>query len=65
MQNAGFNSVQTIYICTVWIKNNTSIYIMTCIPIASQRLGKHIPAKRMRATEEYPLLSNGPLDTPP
>jgi hypothetical protein len=27
MQNAGFNFVQTIKICTVWIKNTTYIYI--------------------------------------
>jgi hypothetical protein len=27
------------------------LYIVTCIPIARQRLGKHIPAKRTRATE--------------
>jgi hypothetical protein len=36
-----------------------------CIPIAKQRFGKHIPAKRMRATERRPLLGNGPVNTPP
>jgi hypothetical protein len=37
---------------------------VACIPIARQRLGKHIPAKRTRATGR-PLLGNGPVDTPP
>jgi hypothetical protein len=31
-----------------------------CIPIARQRLGKHIPAKRTHATGGRPLLGNGP-----
>jgi hypothetical protein len=33
-----------------------------CIPIARQRLGKHIPTKRTRATER-PLLGNGLINT--
>jgi hypothetical protein len=41
------------------------LYIMVCIPIARQQLGKHIPAKRMHATEGHPLLCNRPVNTPP
>jgi hypothetical protein len=41
------------------------IGIVTCIPIAKQRLGRYIPAKSTRATEGRSLLSNGPVDTPP
>jgi hypothetical protein len=37
--------------------------LVTCIPIARQRLGKHIPAKHTRATEGRPLLGNGPVNT--
>jgi hypothetical protein len=33
--------------------------------IAKQRLGKHIPMKRTRATKGRPLLGNGPVNTPP
>jgi hypothetical protein len=40
-------------------------YIVTCIPIARQRLGIHIPKKRTRATEGSPLLGNGPVNTSP
>jgi hypothetical protein len=39
--------------------------IVTCISIASKRLGKHISAKRTDATEGRPLLGNGPVNTPP
>jgi hypothetical protein len=35
------------------------------IPIARQRLGKHIPAKRTRATEGRSLLGNGPENISP
>jgi hypothetical protein len=35
---------------------------VTCIPIAKQRLGKHIPAKRTHATEGHPLLGNRPVN---
>jgi hypothetical protein len=38
--------------------------IVTCISIAKQRLGKHIPAKRTRSKEGCPLLGNGPVNTP-
>jgi hypothetical protein len=38
------------------------MYIVTCIPIARQRLGKHISAKRMSATEGCSLLGNGPVN---
>jgi hypothetical protein len=34
-------------------------------PTARQRLGKHIPAKRKRASEGRPLLGNEPANTPP
>jgi hypothetical protein len=40
-------------------------YILMCIPIARQRLGKNIPVKRTHATEGRPLLGNGPVHTPP
>jgi hypothetical protein len=43
----------------------THIYNMTFIPIARQRLGKHISAKRKHATEWRPLLGNGRLNTYP
>jgi hypothetical protein len=43
----------------------THLNIVTCIPIARQRLAKHIPAKRMRAAEGCPLLGNGPVSTSP
>jgi hypothetical protein len=36
---------------------------VTCIPIARQRLYKHVPAKQMHATEGHPLLGNGPVNT--
>jgi hypothetical protein len=36
-----------------------------CIPIARQRLGKHIHAKRTPATEGRPLLGNVQVNTPP
>jgi hypothetical protein len=39
--------------------------IVPCKTIARQRLGKHIPVNRMHATEEPPLLGNGPLNTLP
>jgi hypothetical protein len=38
-------------------------YIVTCIPIASQRFRKHIPAKDTHAIEGHPLLGNGPANT--
>jgi hypothetical protein len=38
--------------------------IVTCISIARQRLGKHIPAKGTRATEGRPLVDNGPVNNP-
>jgi hypothetical protein len=38
--------------------------IVKCIPISRQRLGKHIPAKRTRATEGRPLLCNGLVNKP-
>jgi hypothetical protein len=40
-------------------------YIVTCIPTARQRLGKHIAAKRTHATEGRPMLGNEPVNTPP
>jgi hypothetical protein len=40
------------------------IYIATCIPIAKQRFGKHIPAKITHATEGRLLLDNGAANTP-
>jgi hypothetical protein len=39
--------------------------IVTYIPIARQRLGKHIPAKCAHATEGRPLLDNGPINMTP
>jgi hypothetical protein len=39
--------------------------IVMGIPIATQRLGKHIPTKRTRAIEGLPLLGKGPVNTPP
>jgi hypothetical protein len=41
------------------------VSVVTCIPIAMQRLGKHIPAKRTHATEGRPWLGNGPVNTLP
>jgi hypothetical protein len=41
------------------------VYNVTCTPIARQRLGKHIPAKRKSATEGRPLLGNRPLNMSP
>jgi hypothetical protein len=41
------------------------VNIVTCIPIARQRLGKHIPRKHTRATVGRPFLGNGPVNTPP
>jgi hypothetical protein len=41
------------------------VNIVTCIPIARQRLGKHIPSKRTCATEGRPFLGNGQVNTPP
>jgi hypothetical protein len=38
-------------------------YTVTCIPIARQRLGKHIPAKHTGATEGGPLIGNEPVNT--
>jgi hypothetical protein len=43
----------------------TCHYNVTYVPIARQRLGKHIPAKHMYATEGCPLLGNGPVNMPP
>jgi hypothetical protein len=40
------------------------LYIVTCIPIARQRLGKHISSKRTRATEGHPLIGTGPVNMP-
>jgi hypothetical protein len=39
------------------------LHIVTCIPIARQRLGKHIPATQEQATIGYPLLCNRPVNT--
>jgi hypothetical protein len=53
---------------TIWIETAVEtlhlIYyiIVTCIPIARQRLSKHIPAKRTHVTEGRPLLGNGPVN---
>jgi hypothetical protein len=38
-------------------------YIVICIPITRQRLGKHIPAKRTHATIGRQLIVNGPVNT--
>jgi hypothetical protein len=32
------------------------------MPIDRQRLGKHIPEKKLSTIEEHPLLGNGPVD---
>jgi hypothetical protein len=38
---------------------------LTCTPIATQRLGEHIPAKYAHATiEVHSLLGNGAVNTP-
>jgi hypothetical protein len=42
-----------------------AVHVVTCTPIARQRLGKHIPAKRTRSTEGRPLLGNGEVGEPP
>jgi hypothetical protein len=40
-----------------------SMNIVTCIPIARQRVDKHIPATCVHATEEgLPLLGNGAVN---
>jgi hypothetical protein len=39
--------------------------IVTCIPIARQRLGKHIQAAHEQAAIGHPLIGNGPVNTPP
>jgi hypothetical protein len=41
------------------------LHIVTCIPIARQRLGKHILATNKHATIGYPLLGNETVKTPP
>jgi hypothetical protein len=41
------------------------IMIMWRIPIATQQLGKHIPATQAHATIEYPLLGSGQLNMHP
>jgi hypothetical protein len=37
--------------------------IVTCIPIARQRLGKHIPATNVHSKIGCPLLGNGVVNT--
>lgn len=40
------------------------LYIVICIPIARQWLGKHFSATNVNATiEGYPLLGNGDVNT--
>jgi hypothetical protein len=46
-------------------RNTITVYIVTYIPIARQRLSKHIAVKRTHATEGRPLLGNGSVNTPP
>jgi hypothetical protein len=38
-------------------------YIVTHTPDTGQRLGKHIPGVTLSTLEEFPLLSNGPINT--
>jgi hypothetical protein len=54
-----------LYAFVTYLLTLTRNIIVTCIPIARQRNGKHIPAKRMHATEGRPLLGNGLVKTPP
>jgi hypothetical protein len=49
----------------VWAFLFPLLYIVMCIPIARQRLGKHISVKCMRATEGRPLFGNRPINLPP
>jgi hypothetical protein len=57
-------AVHVLYPFVTYLLTLPRIIIVTCIPIARQRLGKHIPAKRTHATEGRPLLGNGPVNTP-
>jgi hypothetical protein len=41
------------------------IYTVTCIPIARQQLGKHVPTKRMRVRDGHPMLGNESVNMPP
>jgi hypothetical protein len=45
--------------------NSCKIKTVTCIPIARQRLNKHIPATRIQAAIGHPLLGNGSVMKPP
>jgi hypothetical protein len=51
--------------CFVFSSLKDSKHIVTCISIARQRLGKHIPVKRTRATDVRPLLDNDTVNKPP
>jgi hypothetical protein len=44
--------------------NHEPSYPVTCMPIARQRLGKHIPATHEN-TIGHLLLGNGQVNTPP
>jgi hypothetical protein len=49
----------------LWSIPRKLLNIMTCIPIARQRLVKHIPVKRTYAPEGRSFLGNGLEDMPP
>jgi hypothetical protein len=42
-----------------------SVGIVTCVPIAKQRLGKHIPAQANSLNNRTLLLGNVSVNTPP
>jgi hypothetical protein len=49
-----------LYTVSVWqccrrFERTCFLHIVTCIPIARERLGKNIPAKRTRTAEGHPL----------
>jgi hypothetical protein len=46
-----------------WSLASICFYIMTFIPTAKQRVGKHVSATRAHATIEHPVLGNGPANT--
>jgi hypothetical protein len=46
----------------VYVTNFASVHIVTCRPVAGQRLGKHVPAEAYRETVGRPLLGNGTVN---
>jgi hypothetical protein len=55
-------NMAAVPILTIWFL----YYIVTCIPVFRQRVGKHIPATYAHATKEgHPLLGNDSVNTFP